>query len=176
MAESEEPRSRGRRNFLKMGLYSGAAAAVGYPLVRVGMWWNRRPGEGLQALSTDEYLVIESMAEAMFPPGGPLGRSAREYPVALFVDAQIAVMNQDLGRVMKVALSALEDMTILDDWGLTPFTDRPLEERIAILQAWERSETFEKRSMLRVYKWYVCMGLCDIPGVLEQLGVDYLCM
>jgi hypothetical protein len=153
----------------------GAGAVLGYPLVRIGMWWNRRPGDGLVALSDDELGIVESMAEAMYPPGGPLGDSVRVYHVGFFIDGQVAAMNPDLQRIMKAALHALDDMTILDDSDLTPFTDRSLDERIAVLQAWELSSSFEKRSLLRLYKWYITMGLMEAPGVQERLGLDFVC-
>ena len=73
------------------------------------------------------------------------------------------------------ALHALDDLSVFEGYGLGRFTERPLDERIAILQAWEGSSAYPKRGLIRVYKWYIAMGYCETPGVLDALGVHYPC-
>lgn len=158
-----------------MGLLGTAGVALGVPVVRVGLWWNRRPADGLEALSQREFQIAEALVEAIVPPGGTPPESGKELNLAMFLDAQIAAMNEDLQRVIKAGLHAVEDMSMFEDWGITPFSRRTLEERQAIVVDWDLSSAFPKRALLRVLKWYTCMGLCELPGMLDTLGVDYLC-
>ena len=173
--KEQSPEGPRRRGFLKMGLVGGAGVALGMPLVRVGLWWNRRPGEGLEALSLREYEVVEALAEALFPPGGNPPQSGKELNLAGFVDAQIAAYDEDLRRVMKAGLHAIDDLTILSGGELTPFRKRDLASRQRIIGEWERSPVFPKRGLLRVYKWYIAMGLTESPGMMEILDIDYRC-
>ncbi len=164
-----------RRSFLKMGLVGTAGVALGVPLVRVGLWWNRRPGDGLEALSRREYEVASAMAEAWFPPGGNPPESGRDLNLAGFVDGQVAAMDLDVARVIKAGFHVLDDFTIIEERGFTPFRKMSLGDRQAVLADWERSPVFPKRGLLRVYKWYLAMGLMESPGMLDRLGIDYVC-
>jgi len=158
-----------------MGLFGSAGVALGMPLVRVGLWWNRRPGDGLEALSDQEYEIVQAMAEALFPPGGNPPQSGSELNLGGFVDAQVASLDVDLRRVMKAGLHAIDDLTILTDWGLKPFRKHDLERRQQIIAEWETSEAFPKRGLLLLYKWYIGMGFMEHPGMLEVLDIDYIC-
>ncbi|MCA9562278.1 MAG: hypothetical protein KC561_02255 [Myxococcales bacterium] len=173
--ESGQSQGGNRRTFLKMGLFGSAGVALGLPVVRVGLWWNREPGKDLQSLSTREFELVEAMAEAWFPPGGDPPESGKEMNLAMFVDAQIAGMNNDIARVLKAGLHALQDLTLIEEWTTTPFHRLPLEERQRILTDWEVNPSFPKRSLIRLYKWYIGMGFCEYPGMLERVGVDYRC-
>ncbi len=173
-AKKHKPGTR-RRTFLKTGLLAGTGIAVGFPVVRVGLWWNRRPGDGLKALSDREYEIADAMAEAYFPPGGNPPQSGKELNLALFLDEQIAAMDDDLQRVMKAGLHTIQDVTIVDTLNPMPFHKLPLERRQQILEEWANSAVFAKRGLLRMMKWYFCMALCEMPGMLEQLEIDYLC-
>lgn len=164
-----------RRSFLKMGIFGAAGVTLGVPLVRVGLWWNRRPGEGLEALSEREYEVAAAIAEAWFPPGGNPPESGRELNLAGFLDGQIAQWDVDMARVFKAGFHALDDLTIVEQRAFTPFRKHDLATRQAILTEWERSPVFPKRGLLRVYKWYLTMGLTEHPGMLDRLGIDYRC-
>jgi hypothetical protein len=158
-----------------MGLIGGGGLALGLPVVRVGMWWNRKPGDGLQALSRREYEVVEAMAEAMFPPGGIVPESGKELNCAAFVDLQMAAMGIDLLRVLKAGIHMIDDVSIFSDGSLTPFRKRSIEDRERILLEWEESPAFPQRGILRLFKWYIGMGFFEHPGVHEAMGVDFMC-
>lgn len=178
MADSghkRKPVGTQRRSVLKLGLLGAGGVALGLPVARVGLWWNRRPADGLKALSLREFEITEAIAEAYFPPGGTPPQSGKELNLAMFLDEVVARMDSDLARVMKAGLHTIEDFTMLDQLSSRRFDDLPLNERYDVLVSWEQSPVFPKRGVLRLLKWYLSMALVERPGTLEALDIDYIC-
>jgi hypothetical protein len=141
-------------------LAAGAAVPVVGGLCACGVawrWWDRAPGEGLRALSTDEHDFVQAAAEAWMPPGGDPPISGAEARVGVFIDELVAAMSPAAGRELKLLFQALDDLAVPGH--LSAFRHLPLETRTEVLRSWLHHD-----------QWLIRLAT---TGVLILIGEGY---
>ncbi len=167
-----------RRTFLKTAGFGSVALFLGGVTYRVGaLWWDQAPAQGFKHLSHHEATVVRALADAMFPgdSGFPPMPNGGELGLDAFFDQYLASVPELTVKLLKVLLHAIDDMTVVADFGLTRFHRRPQAERIEILQAWDTSWIGARRGMFRSLKLILGMGYCEHPEVLAAAGITYNC-
>lgn len=163
-----------RRTFLK-ALGGTGATLVGAIGMRIGgFWWDQTPSAKMKLLSSHEILIVQTMAEALFP--GDLGMPAgNQVGLPDFVDHYLASVSETTANLLRLLLHAIDDMAIFADMGVTRFHLRPLEDRIEILRAWDESWLGPRRGAFTSLKLIFGMGYCERPEVIQAAGLDYTC-
>jgi hypothetical protein len=168
-----------RRTFLKRAGIGGAAVAAGSAVFRVGTcWWDQEPGTSYDVLSEHEGTIAETIAEALFP-GDDAG--ARRLPDGIeagavdFFDAWLAGLDETTANFIRVVLHAIDDMAVAADLSGRRFHTRPLDERIAILEAWDSSALATRRGAFRSVKLFLSMGYCESHVVREAIDMQFAC-
>lgn len=163
-----------RRTFLK-GLGGALGLIFGGVAFRVGgFWWDQTAASGMKVLSGDEVVLIQSIAEAMFPAdlGMPAGS---QVGLPDFMDDYLASIAPGTANLLRLLLHAIDDMAVFADLGPTRFHRRPLEERIEILQAWNDSWLAPRRGAFSSLKMIMGMGYCESQAVIAAAGFHYSC-
>ncbi len=183
--ERETQQERGGRKFNRRTFFKGAAAAsvvaVAGGAWRVGAWWDQEAAAGFRILSHQEVLISDAIAEALFPgeqgavriiPSGP------ELGLTKYLDDLLVEMLDEVtGNAIRVLMHALDEMAILGGGGsVSRFHKRGLEERIAILKAWDGSSLSARRSVFSALKLFYAMGYCEHPEILGAMQIEYSCM
>lgn len=162
-----------RRTFLVAFGGTAAAFASGVAL-RTSFWWDQTPATSLKILSQHEVNIIQTMGEAMFP--GDLGMPAgNTVGLPEFMDDYLANIPELTANLLRLLLHAIDDMAVMADFGTTRFHKRPLDERIAILQAWDSSWLGPRRGAFTSIKILLAMGYCEHPAVIQAAGITYTC-
>ena len=163
-----------RRTFLK-GLGGAGGLLLGGVIWRVGgFWWDQSATTGMKVLSQHEVVIVQTIAEAMFP--GDLGMPAgNRVGMPEFFDTYLAGIAPGTANLLRVLLHSIDDMALFADFGSTRFHLRPLEERIAILQAWHDSWLTPRRGAFASIKMIMGMGYCESALVIQTAGIDYSC-
>lgn len=137
-------------------------------------WWDHAPGDALQALSQDEYDIVQAIAEAWMPPGeGPPDPSGAEAQVGAFVDGVVARMPGDQGRLFKLLLHLLDDTTLLTEFEAFRKLDR--FRRTDHLHAWVNSPVGYLRQATSAVLILIAMGYTTHPDVAKHLQPWFRC-
>jgi len=164
-----------RRRVLAAGL--GVAAASTVAAGAVGglalSWWDRPPGEGLGALSTDEHAFADAVAEAWFPPGGTPAISGSEARMADFLDEVVAHMEPSTAKPFKLLLQALDAAPLPSR--RSHFTALPLEERTEVLKEWVDSSSYLMRQGSVGVLVLLGIGWTTHPVVAAQMSDWFPC-
>lgn len=169
-----------RRKFLKASGASATALAFGGTAWRVGgVWWDQPPASEFRVLSPAEVRISDAIADAIFP-GEDFGvdpiPSGTEAGVTQFLDEMLAeVLDEVTANAVRLLLHAIDEMAIFTDWRLARFHRRPLEQRVALLRAWEESYFSVRRGAFSAIKLFMSMGYCENPRVLSAMGIHYTC-
>lgn len=168
-----------RRTFLKTAGFSSAALLFGGIAFRVGgFWWDQQPAERYKVLSGHEARVVQTIADAMFPGDDqqphPMPNGAQVGLVEYFDDYLDSVPPLT-SKLLRVLVHAIDDMSVISDFGMKRFHLRPRDERIAILNAWDTSLIDVRRSAFRSIKLILGMGYCEHPDVLRAAGIQFSC-
>lgn len=164
-----------RRQFLVVGGVGALGLATGSAAYRIrGVWWDQSPGPNHEMLSEDEARIASAIAEALFPGDGTMP-AGDEVPVVETFDDYLAAIPTNKANLLRLLLHAIDEMAIATDLGLTRFRDRPLKERIDILNAWDASSLSVRREAFEALKMIMSMGYCESPEVLEAAGIHYEC-
>lgn len=153
-----------------------AAVPVAGGLAAVGLrarWWDRPPGEGLVALSTDEHDFLQALAEAWLPPGGEPAISGSEAQVGAFLDQVVGAMSKPSARELKLLLQALDDWPI--PRRLRPFRLLPLEVRADVVNGWLLSDQWLIRNAALGVLVLVGEAYSMHPDVVPGLRALYPC-
>ncbi len=164
-----------RRTFIKLSTASTLALAASGLAWRVGgVWWDQAKSPRLKVMSTTEAEIVNAIADAMFPGDGEFPNGT-EVGAIDFFDRYLASIDPRTSKLLRVLLHAIDDMGAVADFGMTRFRLRPRDERIAILQAWDESAFFGRRSAFRGVKLVVSTAYCEHPDVLRAAGIEFQC-
>lgn len=167
-----------RRDFLKATGLGGLVIGLGSTAYRVLGWWNQPAGSGYGVLSRDEVEILEAVADAMFPGeeyqegGMPNGVEAG---VVAHVDSYLAAIDGQVSRLLRMLVHLIDSHAAISDFRLRRFRDRPRDERIAILKAWDNSSILARRKGFRGLKLVLAGGYCTHPDVLGASGIRFRC-
>jgi hypothetical protein len=172
-----------RRRFLKLAGLSSVAVTVGSATYRVGHWWLEPAADDFEVLSASEVRIARAIAGAIFPgeeaseveEGRPLPDGSELEGVVAYLDRYLDTIADDLSRMLRLSMHAIEDAALFRDWSFTPFHARPRSERIAILRAWDESNLIVRRKAFRALKMIVAGGYCRQDRVREAAGIQFLC-
>lgn len=136
-------------------------------------WWDRPPGEGLRALSTDEHDFVQAAAEAWMPPGGDPAISGSEAELGLFFDALVAAMSPAAARELKLLLQGLDDWTVPTRF--SAFRNLPLADRTTVLHGWVHADQWLLRNAATAVLVLIAEGYTLHPQVVPRLQSYFPC-
>lgn len=166
------PRRITRRHVLAA---TGALAAAGALGVggTLASWWDRPPGEGLEALSTREAGFVSALADAWMPPGGTPAIGGAEAGVDAFVDGVVATMSPFQRKGLKLLVEALDARPLPRH--LARFQDLPRDTRTAVLDGWVNSSAYLDRQAISAVLALVSFGYTLHPEVTAFFRPHYGC-
>lgn len=156
------------------------AAMAGVPVVGVlstgavaWTWWDRPPGEGLQALSDDEYQIVQALAEAWMPAGGDPALSGADANLGAFFDDLVAGMAGSSGKELKVLLHIVDNLA--RPTHVQAFRNLPLETRTELIRAWMESPVELVRLAITAVLVLMAMGWTTHPEVVGFFRPMFRC-
>jgi hypothetical protein len=161
-----------RRQALALSGLVAAAGAAGIGL-RAFSWWDAPSGAAFAALSDREAQVIDSMAEALFPPGGVPALSGADAGISRFLDEVIDVMPGVTDNLLRLFICALDDTARLTRF--SGYCELPLAERTELLSSWGQSPHYLFRSSVSSLVLFLSMGYCMHPEVKDACGWIFPC-
>jgi len=157
-----------------------AALVVGAALaawIARRVWGGHPPAPPGAVLCPRELALLTAVAEAVFPPGGPLPRSGGEAGVPAYVDRLVAASAPRQRRLMRLLFAAVEHATLLFPgpglWrGRRRLSAQPLAARIAVLEGWRTSSLFSRRLVFASLRAIVTFGYFADREVQRRLALD----
>ncbi len=126
------------------------------------------PAPDHRILSADELGVVDAYADALFPPGNPLGPPATELRIGDEVDRIVAEQEPLLQQVFRYALRALVVGTYASRQA--HFVDLPLAVRQEIVANWQSERVMARRLLADAIRMEVGMAYFNLPAVQEAIG------
>lgn len=158
-------------------LLSGALLAAGVAFCGgqvYSRWWARKPGDGLKALSQEEYDIVQKMGDAWMPAGDerPI-LSGSEANVGAFVDEVVATMPKQDRNLLKLLIEVLDDVVY-------PMEGKQLHElepyEIAVhLRVWLASPIFLHRQGVTALIALIALGYTNHPEVSPTFETWFGC-
>jgi len=161
-----------RRQALALSGLVAAAGATGLGF-RAASWWNAPAGVALICLSAREAQVIDSMTEALFPPGGRPALSGADAGLSRFLDEVLDVMPAPTDQLLRLFINALDDTARLTRF--SGYCELPLAERTELLRSWGQSSHYLFRSSVSSLILFLSMGYCMHPEVKDACGWIFPC-
>ncbi len=124
-----------RRHALAAGALA-SGVGLGATVVRVGSWWKKDTGPGLQILAPEEAELVDAVAEALFPAGGTPELSGADAGVSAWLDAHFVHLPDDTASQLRLLMNALDDWARLTQGAR--WAELPVERRSAKLESWMR--------------------------------------
>lgn len=160
---------------MKLGLGLGGTVLLGGGAAAWGLLARPAAASGRQVLGEGEVRLIEALADAHFPPGNVLGVAAVDLPMADEVDGWLAALGpteQDLVRTLLALFDLWPRLTLT---GVRRFADLGLEDRVALLRAFDGSSLPVRRALAQLMRLVVSMPYFEQPAVLARVGHRFGC-
>jgi hypothetical protein len=118
--------------------------------------------------------ALDSLLEAMVPPGGSFAGGAREAAIAPEIESFITGAGPAAPRAFRLGLRAF-DMSpyFLPPFRLRRFSQLPLDDRIVLLTAWEESRLVPRRQAMHLLKLLVMTHFYARPEIERRLGYPH---
>lgn len=158
----------GRRRLLLGAAASGLFVAGGGLLWRLGIH-SHVPAPGLLALTAAERNTIEAIAEVFFPGDDNLP-SGLDVNVVEGFDAYVASLPGRLGTLMRLLIQGIEWGAVVTSSRFERFSRMPLELREEVLDAWENSSLYARRSGFMSLKLAMGMSYYENDDVRSAIG------
>lgn len=124
---------------------------------------------GRFCLSPRELLLVQALAEALFPPGNALGVTAVGMELAAGVDELMGDrLDPVVAPVFRYALKGLDEGTWLSRGAR--FADLPLTDRVDVMSAWAEPGVTARRLTYDALRTVVGMVFFCRPEVSESIG------
>lgn len=162
-----------RRQFLGRAGTTAGMMSLGAALWRVGSWvWPQSTARGYLALSATEVKVCEAVAEALFPGESGSGGlpSGVDVGVVASFDRSLSRADAVTRDFLRMVLRAVDELAVGVGGRLLRFHERSLEDRVAIINAWDNSMISGRRAAFRGIKFYLSMGYFESEVVVRTLG------
>lgn len=152
--------------------------------IALGVWWTWRlthplaaetaaaRGAAGGALSEASRRILSAIGDAFLPPGGAFAQGAEEIGLAQKVEAHLAQAFPAGLPAVAMLLRWVDMQPIL--FHLTPHRlhTLPLEERVRILDAMERSPLLARRQTAAMLKLFLGLHAYRDPAIARQVGFD----
>jgi hypothetical protein len=161
-----------RRHALAAGALA-SGVGLGATVVRVGSWWKKDTGPGLQILAPEEAELVDAVAEALFPAGGTPELSGADAGVSAWLDAHFVHLPDDTASQLRLLMNALDDWARLTQGAR--WAELPVERRSAKLESWMRADNHLVRGAISGLVIFVSMGYCLHPEVKDACGWQWPC-
>jgi hypothetical protein len=161
-----------RRQALAVSALVAAAGTTGVGL-RAASWWDAPRAQELRCLSEREAQIVDSMAEALFPPGGTPELSGADAGISRFLDGVVDSIPASTDNLLRLFINALDDFTRLTRF--SGYCELPLAERTELLGTWAQSPQYLFRSSVSSLLLFISMGYCLHPQVQEDCGWIFPC-
>jgi hypothetical protein len=144
----------------------GAAAVrgifLGYPAARIV----EKP-----FLTAKEQAIVAALADAFFPPGGPIPLSGSDAGLVEYMDRYARQLPAGQGRLVRLLIQFLEHAP----WAFGPrrqrFSSMPLDARIAVLERMRVSPIYFRRIAFLSMRTMLTMGYLAHPDVASRIGM-----
>ena len=136
-------------------------------------WWDRAPGEGLKALSADEYQIVQAFAEAWMPPGGDPELSGADANLGAFFDDLVVGMGKEGGTELKMLLHVVDNLARPTQ--VRAFRNLPLETRTQLIRTWMDSPIELVRLAITAVIVLLAMGWTTHPDVVGFFKPMFRC-
>jgi hypothetical protein len=114
---------------------------------------------------------IASILEAMVPDGGPFADGARGVVSARALESFAAGAGPSAVRALRFLLQLVEvSPYFLPPLRMRRFSQLPVADRVALLEAWERSRLVPRRQAMQMLKVLVMTHFYSRPEIATQLG------
>jgi len=143
---------------------AGARVFLGYP----------RPEAPTEALSRREMATLAAVSEALFPAGGAVAPSGADAGVADYIDRLVAASQPQQRRLMRALFFLIEHATLFFPApgglsGLRRFSSLDSEQRVAVVESWQRSNLLLRRIVFTSLRALCTLGYLADPTVLRAL-------
>jgi len=109
--------------------------------------------------------------EAMVPSGGPFDESATDLVRIEEIDSFLGDTGPLTPRTLRLGLLLLDASPyLLPPYRMRRFSRLPLQERVRLLEAWERSRLTPRRVLIHALKQLVMMHVYSRPEITAHLG------
>ena len=139
----------------------------------VGGYGPRDPG--LRLLSAREARFFAAAADAAFPPGGELPPSGTDAGVVTHLDGWLALLPRRNQLLIRLLVVFFEHATLLfpatGRGGRRRFTSLGAEQRIALLDDWNRSRLRPRRIVFASLRTLLTSAYFASPAVMRATGV-----
>ncbi len=143
--------------------YAIARIALGYPAPRIRVARLRR----------SEVAFLSAAADALFPRGGPIEPSGTDAGVPEYVDRYLGEVPAKLSLLMRCLFLLFEHASFFvrapGRGGMRRFSSLSPEQRVAVLERWQRSRLFPMRLVFTSLRAILTMGYFASPEVLRTL-------
>jgi hypothetical protein len=145
---------------------AGAAALrglfLGYPVARL----LEKP-----FLSRKEQAIVASLADAFFPPGGPIPLSGTDAGLVEYMDDYCKQLPVGQGRLVRLLFVFLEHAPWLFGPRRQRFSSLSLDDRIAVLERMRTSPIYFRRIAFLSMRTMLSMGYLAHPEVARRIGM-----
>lgn len=152
-----------------------AVASLAALLIARRIWLGYQSTPGLHVLTRGEASFLRAAGDAMFPRGGAPAPSASDAGIDRYVDDYMDVVPPSMARLMRALFFLMEHATVLfpapAPRGWRRFSSLSPEQRVAVLDAWNRSGWFPRRLAFTSLRAVLTNGYVSDASVLAELGL-----
>jgi hypothetical protein len=149
-----------------------AAAGVGAAAVRgvFGGYPEARIAERA-FLSAKEQAIVAALADAFFPPGGPIRLSGTDAGLVEYFDDYARQLPPGQGRLVRLLVHFLEHAPWIFGPKHSRFSSLALDDRIAVLDRMRTSPIYFRRVAFLSMRTMLSMGYLAHPEVARRIGM-----
>jgi hypothetical protein len=129
-----------------------------------------------EVLAAREVALINAVADALYPAGGPIPESGVDAGVSRYLDRLVAAQDTRNRRLMHALFFLVEQATLVFPGpgglsGFRRFSALAVDQQVAVLEGWGRSRLFPRRLAFTSLRALVTLGYFAHPPVMRALGV-----
>jgi len=157
-------------NFLVDGSIALAAVAIWAVVPSLGSVLRTASELGDRAAQR----ALDSLLDAMVPPGGPFAAGAHEASIAPAIESFVTGAGPAALRAFRLGLRVFDvSPYFLPPFRLRRFSRLPLDDRVVLLTAWEESRLVPRRQAMHLLKLLVMSHFYARPEIEAQIGYPH---
>jgi hypothetical protein len=150
------------------------ACVIAYATWRLFLGYPRPP-RCYSLLAAREVAFIDSVAAAVFPPGGGIPISGADAELPSYVDSYLGLLPAHLRRQVRAMLMLFEQATFFfpapGPKGRRRFSGLSPEQRMAVLTGWSESRVFLRRLAFTALRAVLTMGYLGHPRAMRAVNL-----